>query len=259
MQTLWNQYKLPGYIIDESFIKREHLIDNESSLGDASDKIEDILKYVNHSTDDEVALNGDKLLQEWFPAQKDKNIFISHSHADITLVRGFANFLSSKKSKEPFVDSNLWGDCDNLIQTINSEYNLVSGEENTYYYKDSQRISSNVYLMLITALNKMICQCPIFVFIQSDESVQDGDTYSPWIMNELKTVMNIRETQKRLLKSLKSYLLSGGTGSSELRHANQFESVVPVNKQVTLSYNIGDILDDLTKIDTMEMFNKAFS
>lgn len=189
---------------------------------------DNITGYISQNENGTPILDGEKLINDWFPNSSDKNIFISHAHKDAQLVENFASFLENQGLK-PFVDFEVWGRCTELIKKINDEFNAVCGEKNAYYYSDAQSISANIYIILVTALNKMISQCSTFVFIESNNSIEDDYTYSPWIMEELNT-FNILRCNNQMKKT---YLDS--------------EEYVPFN--VAVSFKINDIISSLKEIE----------
>lgn len=172
-----------GYRISESMINDNDLINNNFNPRKIHEEL-NILDYVQPNNG-KIEINGTELMKKWFPLQRDKKIFLSHSHGDFNVVKKFAGYLDSQR-KGVFVDSTVWGDNNELIDTINREYNNVPGEQNTFYYSEDHVITSNIYMLLIRALNRMINYCDIFIFIESENSTQDGNTYSPWIMEELE-------------------------------------------------------------------------
>lgn len=181
-----------GYRIHENSIRKNGLI-SDSNYSYKEQKHFNINHYIK-TEEENITLDGNQLIASWFSSHEDRDIFISHSHADIGVVNKFASYLTDL-GKKPFVDYNFWGNSEALIKSINEEYNLIKGEVDAYYYTGSQVVSSNVLLMLITSLNKMIANCPIFIFIDTDNSLEGRATYSPWIMEELNTFKMLYEKQ----------------------------------------------------------------
>lgn len=171
-----------GYKINESFIKSENLLSDKFILKDIKSEI-NIFDYV-HLNGEDVEFDGTHLMQAWFPKQNGKNVFISHSHNDIDLVKKFSGYLQDHEMN-PFVDTSIWGSCEKLILDINKKYNGVPDKVDTYYYSKDHLISANIYMLLIRAINNMIDQCDQFIFIESNESINKEHTYSPWIAEEL--------------------------------------------------------------------------
>lgn len=220
---------LKGYCIKDKLIQENQWTDEMFSMSKLSKSV-DILNFVKNEHDpNTIELDAEQLISEWFPHECESNVFISHSHGDIKVIENFAGYLQ-KHQLTPFIDAAVWGSCENLIYEIDRKYNLLPNKEHIYGYEKDHVISSNVYLMLIRALNKMIRSCKAFVFVESDASIKDGRTFSPWIMNEL-------EMQSALQQKI------------EVR-----KSVYDENLQ--FSYNIESALEGLEPIETIDELNQ---
>ncbi len=77
-------------------------------------------------------INGAALKEHWFSISK-KDIFISHSHNDISKVKAFAGWLHECFGLEAFIDSCSWGYCDNLLNKIDRKY-CYKPQKGTYDY-----------------------------------------------------------------------------------------------------------------------------
>lgn len=164
---------------------------------------ESALKYyvINGTAD------GTKLQDDWFP-QVEADIFISHSHKDIDLAQGLAGWLNQTFGLNCFIDFNVWGYADELLEMINSKYSdkrpdKVGGY--LYSYKKCNTASKHVNIMLSIALQNMIDKTETtFVLnttnsIEKYENVYETSTYSPWIYTEIICTELIRK------KSLSKY------------------------------------------------------
>lgn len=84
-----------------------------------------------------------------------------------------------------FVDSCVWEHCDNLINAMEKKYNPQKDNNK------SRQICSHAYMILNTALHKMIDRTECLIFYNTPKSVAyqyyQGKTslYSPWIYSEL--------------------------------------------------------------------------
>lgn len=169
----------------------------EKHLNKQKANYENTLKnYVINGT-----VNGTKLQDDWFP-QVNADIFISHSHNDIELAQGVAGWLNQTFGLNCFIDSNVWGYADELLEIINSEYSdKRSDNEGGYLYshKKSNTASKHVNVMLSIALQKMIDKTEAtFVlntnnFIQKYADVYKTKTYSPWIYTEIVCTELVRK------------------------------------------------------------------
>ena len=66
-------------------------------------------------------IDGTSLKEHWFPLIS-ADIFLSHSHKDIEKVKGFAGWLYNEFGLRAFIDSSVWGYCDELLLEIDKKY-----------------------------------------------------------------------------------------------------------------------------------------
>ena len=66
-------------------------------------------------------IDGTALKDHWFNII-DADIFLSHSHNDIEKVKGFAGWLYDQFGLTSFIDSCVWGYCDDLLKEIDAQY-----------------------------------------------------------------------------------------------------------------------------------------
>lgn len=220
-----------GYRINESMINENNLINDNFNTQKIHEEL-NILDYVQPNNG-KIEIDGTELMKKWFPLQSDKKIFVSHSHGDFNVVKKFAGYLDNQGIKA-FIDAAVWGDNDRLIDTINRTYNKLPGEQNTFYYSEDHVITSNIDMLLIRALNRMINYCDVFIFIESENSTQNGSTYSPWIMEELElqNILAHIQSNKRVEK----------------------RAIFHDDINVTFSHDIQQNLKELTPIKNLEDF-----
>ena len=131
----------------------------------------------------------------WFQME-DVDVFISHSHKDIVKVKAFAGWLYDEFGITAFIDSCVWGYCDELLKQIDERY-CKNKKGDTYNYNLRNYTTSHVHMMLSTALTEMIDKTECIMFYNSPNSVSMADdlkkmdkegkkvTLSPWIYYEL--------------------------------------------------------------------------
>lgn len=145
----------------------------------------------NYITDKEV--DGTKIQDEWFP-QVEANIFISHSHDDADLACALAGWLNQTFGLNCFIDSNVWGYSENLLEIMNSKLSnkRKSKDSGVLYNHDScNRVSQHVNMMLSVALQKMIDKVEVVILLNTNNSIsvctdnKMSKTYSPWIYLEI--------------------------------------------------------------------------
>ena len=142
------------------------------------------------------SLDGSSIQGEWFP-EINADIFISHSHDDADLANGIVGWINSNFNLHCFIDSNVWGYSDELLEKLNSRYSNKRPNSNGGYLYDHQsciNASKHVDTMLTIALHKMInrCECVILLNtgnaisrVKKYEDLQHDTTFSPWIYSEL--------------------------------------------------------------------------
>lgn len=133
-------------------------------------------------------LNVEKITEDFFP-KVEADVFLSHSHHDENDVIKLALCLENK-GLDVFVDSCVWGWADKLLKKIDNEYCLK--DDGLYSYENRNRTTSNVYMILNSALQSTISQCELFLFLHTDNSIKMTSIYSrdqhiasPWIFSEL--------------------------------------------------------------------------
>ncbi|MEA5260622.1 hypothetical protein VB264_22685 [Arcicella aquatica] len=146
------------------------------------------------------SLNGSEIQNNWFPTIQ-ADIFLSHSHQNEELAYRLAGWLFNKFGLKTFVDSAIWGYSDKLLRIIDNVYSWDDPiKKNFYSYKKRNLSTSHVYLMLLTAINKMIDNCECIIFLNTPDSISSEDTIkmtsSPWIYSEIALCNTIEKKKK---------------------------------------------------------------
>ena len=142
----------------------------------------------------QTVIDGTRLQEEWFPQDIGHfDVFISHSHRDLKLVKQFSFWLHKNLGLRCFVDSVFWKYSDKLLEKIDHEYSRYydkAARKYMYYYGKRNVTTSNVHCMLTMALMKMMECCELVIFIDSNNSIKyENDskkTSSPWIYEEIE-------------------------------------------------------------------------
>lgn len=150
------------------------------------------------------SLDGSEIQKYLFP-DDDVDIFLSHSHSDADEAIKLAIALESKGLKV-FIDSCVWGNAFDLLKVIDDQY-CRNFDDSMYDYNKRNHSTSHAYMMLNTALHKMIDRCEIFLFLGTPNSisVKNGienqeSLKSPWIFSELAFIQHVR--RKSSLESI---------------------------------------------------------
>lgn len=153
---------------------------------------------------DDNSIDASQLINNWFPGYSP-DVFISHSHDDERTAKRIACWLKKNFGLTTFIDSTVWGNANDLLQTIDDKYCVTKTDEKgikTYSYSTRNFTTSHVHMMLSTALNDMIYASECIIFLNTPKSVQTTEvknkkTNSPWIYNELKTACIVKPIYPR--------------------------------------------------------------
>lgn len=149
-------------------------------------------------------IDGTSMKNNWFQME-DVDVFISHSHQDINKVQAFAGWLYDEFQLQTFIDSCVWGYCDELLKQIDDIYCKKKADK-TYDYNLRNYTTSHVHIMLSTALTEMIDRTECIMFYNTPNSISFRDdldilrkekkkvTLSPWIYHELAMTSMIRKS-----------------------------------------------------------------
>ena len=218
--------------------------------------------------DSEGNLIASKIIAGWFPSIK-ADVFLSHSHKDADQIIGLSGWLNKKFGLIPFADSCIWGFSDDLLRMMDDEY-CYSQARDTYSYQKRNRSTSHVYMMMSTALAKMInnCECLIFVnttcSISPKKYIKDGDTTdSPWIYSELAltSLVQRRSSEEHRVETIKSRVTLDSISKSipikydvDLTHLTEL-TVTHLNKWDKINNEFGPrALDSLYELTSKVIF-----
>lgn len=224
-----------------------------------SEQKENIKKSLRDVYFKDGTIDAEKLKEAWFPSFDGIHVFISHAHSDVKFAERLACWLYDKFQIKSFIDSHVWGHANNLLREIDDKYaKFPSGI--SYSYEVRNRTTSNVHMLLSTALNRMMDQCETLLFINTDKSISKLDvfdetdyvdedrTLSPWIMSELATS---RIIEKKEVISRERLILEAGNENwqpvlkslSKNRKMPEFK----VSHKVELEHLYKINQDDITK------------
>ena len=202
-------------------------------------------------------IDGDSMKSNWFQME-NVDIFISHSHQDITKVKAFAGWLYDEFKLAAFIDSCVWGYCNDLLQQIDDEY-CKKKDGKTYDYNLRNYTTSHVHMMLDTALTEMIDNTECIMFYNTPNSVLLADdlqkiknekkkvTLSPWIYHELAMTSLVRICKpSRTIQLLENALVH-----------KAFSEYNDIN----IEHNISDYLDKMItlKSEELELWDRSYA
>lgn len=200
--------------------------------------------------------SADKIQEKLFPIIKDNDIFLSHAHKDENEVIKLAIQLESF-GLNVFVDSCVWENAYDLLLSIDNAYCKIG--DNLFSYEKNSHTSANIYMILNTALHKMIDQSELFLFLGSETAVKVKDVInnpnkesvrSPWIYSELMFANQVQRRQKIRFRDLHESKISAEDNSqivmdSALVKPIQFDYNKPDLDYSLPQYNFQNWLDTL--------------
>lgn len=224
-------------------IGEEHLSTKINHFND------EMKRLVNHQI-----INGSHLQEYCFP-NVDADIFLSHSHKDMSLANALAGWIYDTFNLKVFIDSNVWEYSRKLLKKLNSRYSnkRPNGQNGVLYdYKSCCKASEHVNTMLSTAFHQMIDKVECVMFLNTDNSVkvisdnQFSSTYSPWIYSEIMCTQIVR---KKPLLCYREY--------NELMHFNESERIANDVTDLVISYNLPlKHLKNISASDLKTWFNE---
>lgn len=188
------------------------------------------------------ALDGGKLKEDFFPLY-DFDIFISHSHKDISDVTALVGLLH-RYGIRAFVDSYVWNSVYDLQSKLNKRhslwkkvngcincelYGLCNEEQCTMYsHEEANSVAAHVYAMLSIALFEVMTKSPYMMFISTPKSLDRRNvterTDSSWIFQELSFAKSLLWTREEALRealsmdSMKKSIESSAQRFSRIEH-----------------------------------------
>lgn len=201
-------------------------------------------------------LDGSKIEEDWFP-QSDFafDLFLSHSHKDEEIMIALAGYLNQKLNLSCFIDSQLWGYCDELQSKMDERCCRYNEVKKTWNYDDRNVSTSYVHNMLMVALTKMMDATECFLFAKTAASTikdQADKTLSPWIYSELSVSKMLRPQPKRQEQVI--LFESGGQIRTYSLEA-QMKFTPPMDHLIKLSWY--DILDWVRLVERNEIFGNT--
>lgn len=190
-------------------------------------------------------IDGTAMQKEWFNQVK-VNVFLSHSHKDIDDVKAFAGWLKVEFGLTVFIDSCVWGYCDNLLNQIDIAY-CKNDDENTYNYTMRNYSTSHVHMMLAVSLAKMIDSTECIMFLNTPNSINwqnelmrlktnnSYKTFSPWIYDELAMTSMLRVNEPIRYGMLK--------------HGD----VVFEQAELKIEYSVTEYIEQMTKLNLSDL------
>ncbi|EOU2112668.1 hypothetical protein [Clostridium perfringens] len=229
----------------------EELINDYAEIGRKlmEEKRANIYSKLESYLRDDNSIDFTALQDDWFPTV-NADIFISHSHADIKAVNALAGWFKEKFNVDVFIDSYIWGYCNDLLKEIDEKYCKHTNGK-SFDYDKRNFSTAQIHMILSNALNKMIDKTECVIFLETDNSlsvnndIQKG-TSSAWIYSELITTSIIRRKIPERLKD-----------DSEIRKfTNDLNESLKPYYRVNLSHCIDLTVEDLKNISEETLYEE---
>lgn len=174
---------------------------------------EDIENVILNAIDkDTGVIDGEYLENHYFPSIR-ADVFISYSHNDEKLAKTLTKLLESLGLKV-FLDSQVWGSADALLNQIDIRFCKNEENDNYNYYKRNFS-TSLVHALLSMSLFKVIDKSRAAIFLNTENSLPGIDlmkkntdqqgtynnavTYSPWIYEKLMMISTIIKNRQSIM------------------------------------------------------------
>lgn len=164
-------------------------------------KLVDLERYLKF---EDSTLDAKEIESHLFP-ETENDIFLSHAHGDEDDVIKLAISLEQKGLKV-FVDSCVWGNAFDLLKVIDNVYCQNTNSANYNYVKRNYS-TANVYMILNTALHRMIKNSELLLFLGTKKSTKQltfeqliknkKGLSSPWIYSELTFAQQVERIDRR--------------------------------------------------------------
>ncbi|MCA8100987.1 hypothetical protein [Burkholderia contaminans] len=171
-------------------------------------------------------LLASEIVADWFPLT-DADVFLSHSHKDSNLVIQISGWLREKFGLTSFIDSCIWGYSEDLLKIVDDEY-CYQKDKGTYSYEKRNKSTAHIYMMLSTALIKMLDNCECIFFINTPHSISpkayietEGTTDSPWIYSEIAMTSLVQKRSPQ--EHRERVLIKAGLATEAYDHALQIK------------------------------------
>lgn len=191
-------------------------------------------------------LDGSMIQKDWFP-QVQADIFISHSHDDFDLAKGFACWLYETFGLTSFIDSCIWGYSNDLLRMIDNDFCIASNNPYVYDYEKRNFSTSHVHMMLQTALYKMIDKTEAFILLDTSNSMLKipsvkntiaHQTFSPWIYSEIIASQVMR---RKLLSEYRCYPVLEQANFSKINNSLNIKYDIDLSHLVDIDSNDLDV------------------
>ena len=203
------------------------------------------------------SIDVQRLSEDWFK-EVEADVFISHSHKDRKEAIILSGILYEKFKLKCFIDSTIWGNSLDLLKEIDENYNKLAN--GSYSYEGSTWAASNVHLILMIALKKMIDNSECILFLKTPNSIKidksikkEENTASPWIFSEIEIANSIRIIEPKRDKTTSAENCEFVKDSLSFSYQTNLDEFYDINNEIFKEWldkksKNGNALDILYKI-----------
>lgn len=146
----------------------------------------------------DIPFKSEEFINSFFPII-EADVFISYAHIDSDLAMALAGWLKKEFNITTFVDECLWAFGPEILEKYDKSLIVDS-------WLDMYSFISNFNIITTQSLSNMIDKCPLFIFLNTENSnfIKNGGTktFSPWLYHEIN-ISSIFSRNEAVLESLK--------------------------------------------------------
>lgn len=147
----------------------------------------------------DMPFKSEEFINSFFPIT-EADVFISYAHIDSDLAMALVGWLKKEFDITTFVDECLWAFGPEILE------NFDKSSINDKWIKMFSFIS-NFNIIITQALSNMIERCPLFIFLNTENSnfIRNGEikTFSPWLYHEINMSSIYSKKEKFFSESIK--------------------------------------------------------
>lgn len=208
------------------------------------DKGKELFKQYSNSVEEKLEdlilkngnIDGTRMQENWLPSV-EADIFLSHSHKNEKQAIALSGYLYDKMGIKTFVDSCIWGYSADLLKELDKTF--CKRDDGYFDYNKRNFTTSNVHMMLSTALTKMMDKAECLLFFNTPESIsfEEGvksSTLSPWIYSEIEISKLIRKKvlkeYRELEKSIRMFSEGGKMATESFQYTVELTHLTQITQ-----------------------------
>ncbi len=147
----------------------------------------------------DVPFKSEEFINSFFPII-EADVFISYAHIDSDLAMALAGWLKKEFNITTFVDECLWAFGPEILEKFDKS--LINDK-----WIEMFSFISNFNIIITQSLSNMIDKCPLFIFLNTENSnfIRNGETktFSPWLYHEINMSSIYSKREKLFSENMK--------------------------------------------------------